>query len=247
MSLPELFINVLLIGSVAYIFYLILREPILLLKSLIRGLKDVSSPMQILLVFIWGPIWIIDKIFGLKIFINETEEASVKFEIQKDDYTKYCIIEGVNLEDLKAQIDDFITDCKSDTSLGKFDYSLFKLVQNIDGVILFFPNSVNLKAIFELHTILANYQIEDKLLYIRSVFLNNKKTRKSFYLLSRFDSKSWLVGKNGLGKKLYVDVYSNDINDGCLHYNSNLDYISSFNLWKFKRRVKNAHFISMKK
>lgn len=242
MSIPELFIATLLFVTGLYIFYLILREPVLLIKSMLRGMKDVSSRLQIVLIFIWGPIWLVDKIFGFKIFINEIEEASVKFEIQKDDYLKYCIIEGVKLEDLKAQIDDFITDCKSNTSLGEFDYSLFKMTHEKDQIILVFSSSINLKAIVELHAILANCQIEDKLLNVKTVFVHGKNIRKSFYLLSKFDSKSWLVGKNGMGRKLYVDTYSNDINNGCMYYNSNIEYIKMFNFRRFKQLVKNAHF-----
>jgi len=67
MNTFEIIIALALVWGIGYVLYLILQDSVLLLKSLLRGLKNNDNWKTLIVFFpIWGSIWLVDKVFNLK-------------------------------------------------------------------------------------------------------------------------------------------------------------------------------------
>ena len=74
------------IGSLVFIF---LNDPVFILKSFLRGLKDSTSlKVRIVSLPIWGPFYITDKIFKLKNVIAKDIKQS---RITTDQNNRMCL------------------------------------------------------------------------------------------------------------------------------------------------------------
>lgn len=90
----EVIILFIFIIGIGYILYLILRDPVLMLKTFLRGLKPDNNWRLIIVLFpIWGPIWLLDRLFSLNLYIKDFEDASQPKKIDFADYDKYIQID----------------------------------------------------------------------------------------------------------------------------------------------------------
>jgi hypothetical protein len=107
----EIIVILIFVVGIGFILYLILRDPILIIKSLLRGLKaDGDWRLKILFSPIWSPIWLIDKVFKFKLYVKNVEEASRPKDIKFIDYDKYIQIDNHDTDYIEKILISFHND-----------------------------------------------------------------------------------------------------------------------------------------
>ena len=229
--------------GIGLILYLIFRDPVLMLRSFLRALKsDGSYRLMILLFPIWGPAWLIDKIFGFKIYAESFEEASKERTIPYDDYEKYVIINTDNVKSVNKYIDSFNADYDS----KDFDYSLngavIKTATLNSDTVMQLDSKVPFKSYKMLISYLDNSAPKNKVFNVRGVLISKNRNAKSLSFVRNVAYPGKLVGKDQRNRKLYLDFLSNNSDKTVIYYNPDIDYIRKFNFRRFENEVARLRF-----
>ncbi len=178
-------IIVLIIGTgIVYILWELLKDPSLTVRAFFRLLKPDKYGLRFFFAPVWGPIFVLDKILGMKIYYKNIEEVSDKKIINTNDFQVYFLGSIEDKAWLQKKRELLFVDNGQDTQKTLLQYA---------------DRADSLKAKYSLY---YNIKCENKLrkdLYI--VFVNKKNNADSFYLT--FDSAYGLklVGKTKNKKK----------------------------------------------
>ncbi|TKG89214.1 hypothetical protein EYV94_25825 [Puteibacter caeruleilacunae] len=243
MNISELIISVVFIMGIGSVLYLILRDPIYLFKSILRGLK--SHPnlwARMILSPIWLPAWLIDKIFGLKLFIKKFEDASRPVKISFSNYDKYILINSTNLEYIKKVLHSF----ESDYNPTKFKYRLngceIKASEFGEKLVLKMENEIEFNSFNHLVHYLDNSISRDSLYNVKGILIDKNTKANSYFIFNDTAFSLKLIGKTFKNKKMYVDINSNtEVND-TIYFNSNMDFFKNFNFDNFEYEIHRLKF-----
>jgi hypothetical protein len=244
MDLSELFIALVFIVGLGYMLYIIIRDPILMLKSLLRNMKSTSN-WRIRAVFspIWIPVWIIDKIFDLKIYIDNFEDASRQQSIDLSKYDKYIRIDTDDVETNKNEINQFVESHLAENP--DFNYKDIELNYSIvgDKLIIKTEKNIRLSIYYGLVEYITYTSPQNRIFHVKAVLINSHCRENSFFLFAESYYKNRLIGKTYKNKKIYVET---DRDKQCIYYNSNIDCFKNFKFNKFMAEVVRLKYKAIK-
>ncbi len=230
------------IGSLVFVF---LKDPVFILKSFLRGLKDSTSlNVRIVSLPIWGPFYIIDKIFNLKIFVNSFEDASEPQSIIFSDFIKFILIKANGPINIVSILHAFQAEYDRDV----YDYSLegceCKVAHHNEDIILTFNNQIKLSTIIQLILFIENSAPKNAMYNIKGIFLHAGEIEKSIFIFYNPSYTDILVGKTFTNERIYVDLSSeaNADSSDMIYFNSNIDNFSNLNFEEFDTRVTGLKF-----
>ncbi len=238
-------IGIFIIG-IGFLLYLILRDPIFMFKSFLRGLKaDSNWRLKILFFPIWGPTWLIDKIFGLKLYIKEFEEASNPQTISFSEYNKYLLI---NTSDL-VHIENILKSFQNEYDPKDYKYSLngsrIKISEFDENVIVKFEQEIEFASMNALIQYIDNSAPQNKVYNAKGIFLNTKNRANSYFIFFDTAFPLRLIGKTYKNKKMYVDLYSEIETKELIYLNSNMDYFKNFDFDKFENEISRLRYMDL--
>jgi len=230
--------------GIAFILYLIFRDPILMLKSLLRGLKpDGNLILFILFLPIWGPIWVIDKLLGLKIYIKDFEDASRPNKIDFSNYDKYI---QINSTDLKY-IESIITSFRENFDPNDYNYSLngadIKFAKSDNYVLIKVEEEINFESFNVLVQYIDNSAPQNTIYHVKGILINKLEIADSYFVFFSTAFPLKLIGKTYHNKKMYVDYDLENAECEIIFYNSNIENFKNFNFDKFLSEVSVLNFI----
>lgn len=230
----EIIILLIFMIGIGFILYLILRDPILMFKSLLRGLKgDGNWKVKVLFSPIWIPIWLIDRFFKLKLYINDFEDASRPKDIKFTDYDKYIQIDTDDSDYIRKIIKSF----RNDYDPKDYNYTLngavIKLSQHDDFTTLKFEKNIDFNSFNALIQYIDNSAPQNRVYHVKGILINQKNRSDSYFCFVDTAYPLKLIGKTFCNQKIYVD-FDPEKNDEKIYYNSNIDYFKNFKFDKFE-------------
>ncbi|RIH65793.1 hypothetical protein D1164_09075 [Mariniphaga sediminis] len=239
----DLTISIFFIIAVGGILYLVLRDPVYMFKSLLRGLKtDGNGKAKILFFPVWAPVWLIDKVFGLKLYINEFEEASQPVHVSFSEYDKYIIINTTGFKNIESVLHAF----ENDYDPVAFNYRLNNSKINISELngtlILKLGDEIDFNSFNNLVHYLDNAAPPGKVYNVKGILIHKNKRSHSYFIFNDPAFPIKLIGKTYTNKKIYVDINpGGELND-TIYQNSNMDYFKNFDFDKFENETYRLKF-----
>jgi hypothetical protein len=233
----------LFIGTV-FILQIILKDPGFIFKSFIRYLKDGSTDqLKIASFLIWGPLWIIDKIFNFKWFIESFEEASIPVNIQFNEFSKYIIIHNCEI----VEFENILKLFQSDFNIYGIKYKVcnndFNLSDLKSKLLVHFYNKIEFPIMNSLIQYIENSAPKNKCYNVKGIFINQNNLEKSYFIFSDTKFSLKLIGKTFNNKKMYVDLDAELEEKELIFLNTNMDYFDNFNFEKFEDNVNKIKFM----
>ena len=245
MTFFEIFILGVLILGFGYLILMILRDPFYFLKSFLRGLKaDGNWRLKIIFFPLWGPIWVFDKIFKLKLYINEFEEASVSKKISFKEYDKYLLIKLMEIDNVENAIKSFLNEIDPKGYNNTLNESRIKIAEYKNEIVVKMEKMVVFSTLNALIEHLNFSYPQDKNNKVKGVFINSKDRDNSFFVFSDMGFPYRLIGKTYRNKKIYVELYSDsgiETNE-TIYMNSNMDYFKNFHFDRFENEISRMKF-----
>ena len=241
-------IFIIIIALIGWAIITFLKDPILMLKSFLRGLKGGSIRLAILSFPIWGFFWLIDKALNLGIFIKTIEEASEPYNIEFSKYEKYILLNETDLTEILKVFTRF----NDSFDKEEYNYSIaetlisFSLLRK--ETIIKLTGKLEFETFKHLINLLSNHQ-NGKTLYSPIGIMIGKHHFDSFYLYKDLQYDFELVGRNKLGyKKIYskLDLGEDTESVDKIFYNSNFEISKGFDFDKFIGQVGAARFEELK-
>ena len=244
----ESIITLILILGIGYILYLILQDPVSVIKSLLRGLKNNDNWGTLIVFFpIWGPIWIIDRVLGLNIYIKDFEDASKFKRIIFKDFDKYIL---VNTND-KIFIEKVIKTFQDDFDSKEYNFSLssseIKISDFENKVVLKIEKDIKFDTFNALIQYTDNSAPQNQIYNPKGILLNRQNRIESYFVFFDTAHPLKLVGKSYQNKKMYVDMDPEKDNDEVIHFNSNIDYFKKIKFDDFELKMKELNFEKVEK
>lgn len=240
-----LFKLILAVGII-YLIYLLMLDPVLIFKSFLRGLKN-NDRLRYKLIFspIWIPIWIIDKLFNLKIYIDVLEEASVPVKIRFSDYDKYIQIDSNDLSHIKTILESF----SNAFDLAEFNYpiknTIINVTQNNDYTILKIEKDIHFETFNTIIKYIDNSAPQYIVYNVKGVLLNKIQRDESYFCFVDNAYSQKLIGKTYRNKKMYVCLDTENESEDRIYYNSNIDSFKNFKFDKFESEMSRESFKSL--
>jgi len=242
----ELLIIFIFIIGIGFILYLILRDPILMFKSLLRELKsDDNWKLKILFSPIWIPIWLIDRIFKLRLYIKDFEDASKPKDINFTEYEKYIQVDTDDSDHIEKIINSF----HNDYDPKDYNYSLngaeIKFTQQDEFTILKIGKNIDFNSFNALIQYMDNSAPIYRVYHVKGVLINKQNHTDSYFCFVDSAYLLKLIGKTYRNKKIYVDFDPVKRDNERILFNSNLDYFNNFNFDKFESDLIRMKFKSI--
>ena len=243
MKTDEIIILLIIITGIVFMLVPILKDPIHAFKSVLRGMKS-SGNWRITILFfpIWGPMWVIDRLLGTKIFIDDLEDASITQEIDFTEYQKYILINSTDLNNLKYVLNGFQKE--HDPNEYNSDLSQTKILAALTNreTVLRLDDYIGFETFKLLVQFIDNSPPPRKVYNIKGVLINKMEIEKSFFIQHDTSYFMKLVGKTYTNKKMYA-MHADELNGGDrIYLNSNLDYIKKFNFEEFIEDINGLNF-----
>jgi hypothetical protein len=239
----EIIIALTLVLGIGYVLYLILQDPVLLLKSLLRGLKNNDNWKTLIVFFpIWGPIWLVDRVFNLKIYIKNIEEASKPKHINFKDFDKYILVNTNDKEFIEKVIKSFLDGFDPKEYHYNLDGSYLKMTDLENEIVIKIEKEERFDSFNALIQYLDNSAPQNQIYNVKGVLLNRQNRTESYFVFFDTAFLLKLVGKSYQNKKLYVDIDPEKGNNEIIYFNSNIDYFKNFNFDKFESTIKGLSF-----
>lgn len=233
--------------AIVYLLSRFFRDPLLSFKSFLRALKPSHYKLIVLLFPIWFPIWIIDKIFNLKIYISEIEESSVPKEITFSNYEKYIIIGTENSDAIVKCLFAF----KQDFHKIEYNYDISKaeifITTNKKNAIIRIDQYLEMKTFKVLMRYFYNSSTNNKVWPVKGVLIDNKEIENSFYISITPEVSDKLVGLTYKNKKIYAKLLDESNDNDKIYYNSDIDYQKKFDFDNFFNEMMNCDFKKIQK
>jgi len=235
MDVFEIILILIFISGIGFILYLIMRDPILMFKSLLRGLKgDDNWNVKVLFSPIWIPIWLIDRLFKLKLYVKDIEYASKIKDIKFTDYNKFILIDTDDSEYIEKILKSFQNEYDhqdynytlNGASIQLAKYNEFTLLK-IEEIIKF--NSFNL-----LIQYMDNSAPQNRAYHVKGILINKQNRSDSYFCFVDTAYSLKLIGKTFDNKRMYVDLDPEKNAKERIYYNSNIDYVKNFKFNKFE-------------
>ena len=243
----ELTILIVFVFGFAVILYLILRDPIYMFKSFLRGLKsDGNWKAKILFSPIWLPIWIIDKIFGFKLYIKEFEDASRPEKISFTEYDKYLLINTPDLKRIEKVIQSFVKSYDKKEYDYKLNGACLKISDFEENTVLKIENEIEFKSFNTLIQYMDNSAPKETVYNVKGILINKSERSKSYFIFHDTAFVLKLIGKTYWNKKMYVDIDPETELNETIYYNSNMDYFKKIDFDKFENEINRLKFKEIK-
>lgn len=243
MNIYQTLFSLLIFIGLAYLIYLILRDPVLTFKKILRAIKaDSNIKFKIGFFPIWGPIWLIDHYFGLKLYIDEFEDASISQRINFKEYDKYLLINNADIVDVERilkslhQEDDELKDSFS------LDGTLVSITSLNQQVVVRFQMNIDFQTYNSL-IMCMDYSAPNNSVYnVKGVLLNRMKKINSYFIFPDFAFPLKLIGKTYKNEKMYVSFDPESGDNEMIYFNSNIEYFKNFNFDRFESEIQGLHF-----
>lgn len=241
----ELIIAFLFLTGIGIIIYIFLRDPVLMIKSLLRGLKVDNSWRYLIVLFpIWGPIWFIDRLFGLGIYYTDFEEISKPRKISFTDFHKYILISTIN----KTNIKEILRAFRQAYDPIDYNYPLEGSevkISELNNCIIIKIDSILFKSFNSLILFIDNSSPKDQVYKVKGVLLNKSNFSNSFYTTVDSTYPLKLVGKTKSKRKIYIDLRSEKDSEEIIYFNPDLEFIKDFNFNSFEADLRNLSFTNI--
>jgi len=232
MDISEIIITLIFTLGIGYILFLIIRDPLLMIKSLLRGLKaDTNFKLQVVLFAIWGTIWIIDKIYGLKLYIKELEEASIAQNISFGEFEKYVLIDTLDIDYIDGIIKSFQQESESD-SCGLKSYVL-RIAEYGKNVAIEIENKIDFQCFNSMIQYLDNAAPKNQIYHVKGILINRNNRKESYFVFSDMAYSVKLIGKTYKNKRMYIDLDPDNGKNELIYLNSNIEYFKNFDFDNF--------------
>lgn len=246
MDFAEIILLLIFVFGIGCVFCLILRDPLLMLKSLFRGIKSAGyGYMKIILAFIWMPIFVLDKIFKLKIFIEEFEDASKPKKINFKEYQKYISIDSIDTLFIQKVIQSFNDDFDGENFNYSLDGAVLKIGIQGKNTIIQIEKDIDFYSFNNLVNYLENSALQNKLFRVKGILINQKRRAESYFCFPSTSFPGKLIGKTYRNKKMYIDFVHEESGKELIYLNSNIDYFKNFNFDKFESELIRCKFQKM--
>lgn len=243
MKTAEIIIISVFILGIGWIVYLVFRDPIYMFKTFLRGLKSFrAGRLAIVFIPIWGPFWLIDKLFGFKIFIDKIEDASKPKSIDFKDYDLYVLIDTYDTKLIELilwsfeQEEDF-TDCQ--IGLNGAEVSLAKLG---DNSVLKLDAGIGFNSFNALVQYIDNSAPSGSLFHTKAILLDRRIRDNSYFCFVDTAYLGKLIGKTINNRKMYVNIDHENQDKGTIYFNSNMVYFKNFNFDRFRTNLFQLRF-----
>ncbi len=238
MNTFDLIISIIFIVGIGLVLYLILRDPIYMFKSFLRGLKSHPNWVaKIIFSPIWLPALLIDRIFGLKLFIKEFEDASKPVKISFPKYDKYILVNTIDLVHIEKVLHSFERDYDPTQFNSRMNACKIKTSEYGENLILKLENEIEFNSFNRLVHYLDNSAPQDKVYNVKGILINNNTKPDSYFIFNDTAFTLKLIGKTYKNKKMYVDIKpESELND-TIFLNSNMDYFKNFDFDKFDNEI----------
>ncbi len=243
----DLIISIIFIIGIGLVLYLILRDPVYMFKTFLRGLKSHPNwAVKIVFSPIWLPAWLIDRIFGLKLFIEEFEDASKPTKISFSEYDKYIFVNSADVVHIEKVLHSF----ESDYDPTEFNYRLngckIKTSEFGENLILKLEDEIEFNSFNNLVHYLDNSAPKDKVYNVKGILINKKIKSNTYFIFNDTAFLLKLIGKTYKNKKMYVDINpETELND-TIFFNSNMDYFKKNDFDKFENEIYRLKFKELK-
>ena len=224
MEIDSIILVLIFSSAILYAVYLFLREPRHIIISYLRGLHELPwwYRSKIFAFIIVAPFWLIDRMFNLKIFINDISEASKDYKVDFENSDKYLLIKNKNKEEVLDAIEKLLSENNTKDKVEVISLNRWKsyVVVKLDKTISFSKFNGLL------------YRLSN-LFFAKAVVINRVDRSSSYYLVHNEDAEYQLVGRNGRGQKIYVDMGRTK---AYLSININVQYVPFFSFNRFVRQ-----------
>ena len=241
-----IFVLIFILG-IGLIIVFVFRDPILTLKSLLRGFKAGGNWQYRVLFFpIWGPLWLIDRIFGLKLYNKDFEEASSVNNILFKDFDKYILIDTEDINQIERILNDF----NNDFAPNDYNYSLndveIRISQLKKDTVLGIDKNIQFDSFNLLIQYIDNSAPQNRVYHVKGILINKINRIDSYFVF--FDSAYplKLIGKTYNNKKMYVDINPNNESIERIYLNSNIDFFRKFDFDRFIAEIDKLKFRELK-
>jgi hypothetical protein len=212
-------------------------------KSLLRGLKgDRNWRLKLLFSPIWIPIWLIDKFFKLKLYINDFEDASIPKDIKFTDYDKYIQIDTNDADYIKKIIKSFSNDYAHKDYNYPLDGTVIKLSEHNDFITLRFYKNIDFNSFNALIQYIDNSAPQNRVCHVKGILVNQQNRSDSYFCFVDMAYPLKLIGKTYRNKKIYVDFDPEKNDNEKIYYNSNIYYFKNFKFDKFESELMRLKF-----
>jgi hypothetical protein len=229
----EIIISLVFIIGIGLILRLILRDPVLMIKTFLRRLKA-SGNWRLLVLFspIWIPMWLIDRLFGLKIYISDFEDASTVKSIVFNDFDKYILIDTLDIKHIEQTLKSFHNAYDPNDYNYNLNGSEIKISKFDKFTVLRIDKSVQFDSFNALIQFIDNSAPQNRIYHVKGILINKINRFDSYFVFVDTVYPLKLIGKTYDNKKMYVD-FNPDKEDGeRIYLNSNIDYFKKLDFDK---------------
>lgn len=243
MNTTEIIISFIFAFGIGSILYLILRDPVLMFKSLLRGLKfDRDFTLKIAFSPIWAPIWLIDKLFNLKLYIKNFEDASQPKSIKFTEYDKYIKVDTDDAYFIEGIVKAFYKAYDPNDYNHRLNGAVIKLARQNNYSLIKFEKDVDFNSFHAFIQYMDNSAPQNKVFHVKGVLINRQNRSDSYFCFVDTAFPLKLIGKTYRNKKMYVDYDPEKKENAKIYLNSNIDYFKNFNFDKFESDLISLEF-----
>jgi hypothetical protein len=229
-SYQTIFVILFAIG-IGFLIYTLFGDPGYILKGILRILKNHINPFVFLVSsIIWGPIWIIDKIFDLKIFISVFDDASIAKPISFTDFDKYISIDKNDTDRIIKIVKK--EKCNTAVTISPFGKS----------TILKIDNKIPFHAFNSMVLALSHISTDGLVSHAKGILINRLTKDESYFIFYDSAIPLKLIGKTGENKKIYVDLNFKSKPEEKIYFNSNMDNFKKMNFEEFEENIRQLVF-----
>jgi hypothetical protein len=180
----EIIILLIFIIGIGYILYLLLHDPVLMLKTLLRSLKsDGNLRLKILFSPVWIPIWLMDKLFKLKLYVKDFEDASRPKDIKFTDYDKYIQVDTNDSDYIATILNSFHNDYDPKDYHYTLNGALIKLAKHDACTFLKIEKNIDFNSFNALIQYMDNSAPKNRVYHVKGILINKNNCSDSYFCL----------------------------------------------------------------
>ena len=240
MDIIEIIVILAFIIGIGLIIYVFLRDPIPIIYSILRFLKPDRILNKIVFLPIWGTIWIIDRIFKLKIYITDFEESSSSKEITLAEFEKYIIVNTID----KERVLNILRSFKSDSEIIKEGFTLENNKVDIadfnDQIIIKPDKAISFDTIKVLVSYLSNSASQTSTYDTKGILIHKSNFKYSFFFYP--DSSGMLKGRTGKNRKIYLDYKAQPDEPDKIFFNRDIETVKHISFNTITSQIRRCRF-----
>jgi hypothetical protein len=246
MNASNTVINILILSLILFGVFLFLKNPFRIIKELLIMMKESYITVRIGLLPIWGPFYLVDRIFKLNIFNdneiyvpaeNDQPYPSEKTEvISFDHYMSYFLINTTEVEKILDSINEH-SELFQIKDLN-YKYALFE-----ENMILKISGGDFLDTMYLVQWI-NQFENENNKPFIIAIFENIYDKEKSYFVVNDTTGShiNSLVGEDYLKNAFSIYLLNDYSKESYLSYNSEIEFNASLDLSQMISKINKIAF-----